>query len=197
MPLLTWNVKYFVVRSVGTDPVPVGGWQALIGFLVLKGFLSWCYPCELGVALVILVVHKNSGCPEYFMGKCRSDLGDNPWLIVNNILNWVHGPGPVYKGFLIDSPEWFALVIHGLLLYFQNRQLKKGVGFLTLMIFLCIIRLLGNMSRDLKVQWFSLLLQTRSSLLLGHVLPCDIGSGHTLLHLLRVGGGLGWNFSQT
>ena len=62
------------------------------------------------------------------MGKCRSDLGDNPWLIVNNILNWVHGPGPVYKGFLIDSPEWFALVIHGLLLYFQNRQFKKGVG---------------------------------------------------------------------
>ena len=54
-------------------------------------------------------------------------------------------PGLVSEVFLIDPPKRLPLVLHGLLWYFPNREATQGRSFLTLLIFLGIIYLLGNL----------------------------------------------------
>ena len=60
--------KYYVACPVGTDTVPVGGLQALVGFLGLQVFLIWGYPYKVSISLVIIVVYKYSGFLESCMG---------------------------------------------------------------------------------------------------------------------------------
>ena len=60
--------KYSTVRPVGAEPGPVGECQALMVFLDMEVFLSLGSPHEVGVAVVKLVVHKNSSCIESCMG---------------------------------------------------------------------------------------------------------------------------------
>ena len=74
-------------------------------------------------------------------------------------------PGMVSEGFLVDSPECLPLILHGLLWYFPNNQATQWGVFMTLVIFMGIITLLDNLSRYLKLRWFSLWQQTRSYLL--------------------------------
>ena len=56
-------------------------------------------------------------------------------------------PGMVSEGFLIDPPENFPLVLHGLLWEFPNKKMTQGGILLSL---LGIIPLLGSLRRDLK-----------------------------------------------
>ena len=46
-----------VFRRLGADPGPVGGCQALIGLLGPKGFLRLGSPHDVGVSVVLVVVH--------------------------------------------------------------------------------------------------------------------------------------------
>ena len=64
---------------------------------------------------------------------------------------------------MVDPPEIFPLLLHGILWDFPNRKAVQGDSFLTLTIFLGILPLLDNLRMDLKVQWFSLWFQTRIS----------------------------------
>ena len=70
----------------------------------------------------------------------------------------------VFKGFMIDLPEHLILVLHGILWNLRNRQAAQGGSFLTLMRLLGIVPFLGNISRDLKEQWFRLWCQNRTPL---------------------------------
>ena len=72
--------------------------------------------------------------------------------------------GLVSKGFLVDPPDRLPLVFHGLLWDFPNSQATQGGFFLSFLRFLDISPLLDNMSRYLKVQWFSLWFRTRNPL---------------------------------
>ena len=73
--------------------------------------------------------------------------------------------GMVSKAFLIYPPGCLPLVLHGLVWYLPNSQATQGGGGMNLPSFLGIIPLLDNLRRGLKVQWFSMLCQTRVSLL--------------------------------
>ena len=46
-----------VFRSLGVDPGPVGGFQALVGLLGPKGFLILGYPHNVSVAVFVVVIH--------------------------------------------------------------------------------------------------------------------------------------------
>ena len=74
------------------------------------------------------------------------------------------GLGLVSGGFLIDPLGCFPLVINGLMWYFPNRQATQSGSFLTFMRFLGVKPLLDDMGGDLKLQCFSLWLQTEISL---------------------------------
>ena len=76
----------------------------------------------------------------------------------------VMSPGLVSEIFLIDLLDCFSLVIHGLLWDFPSIQATHEGSLLVLMRFLGIIYLLNSLRRYLKLQWFSLWCQTRSSL---------------------------------
>ena len=64
--------------------------------------------------------------------------------------------GLVSKFFLINKPEYFYLVFHGLFWGFQNIHAKKEGGFLTLLRFLGITPLKDSLRRYLKNQFFIL-----------------------------------------
>ena len=53
--------KSSIVRPIGANSVPMGGCQALIGFLGLESFLGWGYPYEVSIAEFGVVIHKYSG----------------------------------------------------------------------------------------------------------------------------------------
>ena len=72
--------------------------------------------------------------------------------------------GLVSEGLLVDPPESFPFLLHGLLWHFPNKQATQGRGFLISMRFLGIAPLLDSLRRYLKEQWFSLWFQTRRSL---------------------------------
>ena len=52
--------EYSIACPVGTEPGPVVVLQALAGFPGLKGFLILGSPHEVGISLVVVVVHKDS-----------------------------------------------------------------------------------------------------------------------------------------
>ena len=55
-------------HPVGADPGPLGGFQALIGLLCPKGFLSRGLPHKSGIAVFGVVVHEYGGYPESRVG---------------------------------------------------------------------------------------------------------------------------------
>ena len=50
--------KYSIIRPVDADPGPVGGFQALVGFLGLEYFSRLVSPHEASIAVFIVVVQK-------------------------------------------------------------------------------------------------------------------------------------------
>ena len=73
-------------------------------------------------------------------------------------------PGLVSSVFLVNPPEHFPLILHGLLRDFPSIQATQGDSFLILMSFLGVIPLLDNPRSNFKEQRFNLWCQTRSSL---------------------------------
>ena len=49
---------------------------------------------------------KNNGSPDSIMGEWPTDLGDEPRLVIDHLVNLVHGPGSV----LIMFPDWYFWV---------------------------------------------------------------------------------------
>ena len=97
------------------------GCQKLIEFLGQKVFLrrgatNWAY-----VTVIGLVIHKNSGFPEYSVGGFPSGLWYGTWLGRYNLINIVHGMGFILERFLIDSYECLTLVLHEILWDLPNR----------------------------------------------------------------------------
>ena len=52
----------------------------------------------MGVALIEVVVHKDSGHPEYGVYEFPDDLGYDPWLGRDHLSNRGHGPGSGFQG---------------------------------------------------------------------------------------------------
>ena len=60
-------------------------------------------PCEVSISVVIVVVHKYSGLPESRVVYIPSDLGNDPLLVRNHMVNRGHVPGSCLRD-LTDEP---------------------------------------------------------------------------------------------
>ena len=193
-------LEYPIIFYVRTYPCTMRGLQALIGFLDMEGLPRWGGPHEEEVTVIRVVIHKGIIWPEFSIGECPSDLGDDTWLGIDNIINQGHGTRSGFQGITYWYPWVFGFTSS--IDYCGTSQINSpqgGGGFLILMRVWGIITLLVILMRYLNVKYKDLHLILSQEVLGGsqlwHVPPCDIGSYYICVQFLQFLGELWWDLS--
>ena len=158
-------LEYPIIFYVRTYPCTMRGLQALIGFLDMEGLPRWGGPHEEEVTVIRVVIHKGIIWPEFSIGECPSDLGDDTWLGIDNIINQGHGTRSGFQGITYWYPWVFGFTSS--IDYCGTSQINSpqgGGGFLILMRVWGIITLLVILMRYLNVKYLSLWYQTKISI---------------------------------